>query len=268
MRYGMNQAGFPSDDFAETCRILSNAGYDGVEPNYVSAGQITRAEGRESMRETVVGHDLSVPAVSTTLHWEYPISSTNERLRRRGIEIGREMIDSATVLDADEVLIVPAYLRPGDDYQTAYDLAVDGVRELARYGADRGVGVAIENVQNNFCYSPTELVEFVDDVASAGLVSVYFDVGNGFRWGLPDRWIRVLDDYISKVHVKDWNTAAHEPTYPLQGDIDWDSVCDALTDVGYDGWITAEIPPYESSPERMPEQLIENLQFLFSDIEH
>lgn len=264
----MNQAGFPSEVFEETCRILSTEGFDGIEPNYTEEGEISHQDGRAAMRDVILDSELTVPAVSTTLQWEYPLSSTDDELRNRGIEIGKEMIDVAAEFGADDVLIVPAYLLPGDDYDTAYNLAVHGVRELANYGADRDIGLAIENVQNNFCYSPNELASFVEDVASSGSVSVYFDVGNGYRWGLPERWIRVLGEYISKVHVKDWDTNAHQPTYLLQGDIDWSSVTNALADIDYDGWITAEIPPYELYPERMPGQVIENMKFLFEDLEN
>jgi len=268
MKYAMNQAGFPSEDFAETCAILAAAGYDGAEPNYTLDGPLTDESGRTFVRETAAEYGLSIPAVSTTLHWEYPLSSTDKERRIRGIEIGKSMIDAAAELGAEEILIVPAYLTPGDEYETAYENAVRSVRTLEQYGDEHSVDIAIENVQNNFCYSPTEMAEFVDEASDLGAISIYLDIGNGLRTGLPDRWINVLGDYISKVHVKDWQTDAHRPTYPLQGDINWKSVTNALADTGYNGWITAEIPPYESHPERMPNQLLETLQFLFEDLHH
>ncbi|MFC7157311.1 sugar phosphate isomerase/epimerase family protein [Halomarina halobia] len=263
MKFGMNGAGFPTDDFADACAVLASAGYDGVEPNYAADGPIATEEGRRAMRRAAESNGLSIPAVSTTLHWEYPLSSPNEGTRRRGLAIGEGMIDAAAALGADEVLIVPAVVEPSASYGRCYERALDAVRDLARYGDDRGVGIAVENVQNDFLYSPGELARFVERAGEAGPVSVYFDVGNGLRWGLPDRWIRELGARISRVHVKDWLTDAHRPTYPLQGDVDWPSVVDALAEIGYDGWITAEVPPYRSSPRRMPAQVIENLRYLF-----
>lgn len=262
-RFGLNQAGFPTSDIETTCEILADAGYDGVEPNYQADGLLTTPDGREQVRRAAVEHDLDVPAVSTTLHWEYPLSSADKEKRRQGIDVAREMVDAAATLDAEEILIVPALIAPGADYDADYDRAVESVREIAGYAADADVGVSIENVQNDFLYSPREFVEFLDAVESAGSVSAYFDVGNGFRWGLPDRWIRELGDRISKVHVKDWLTDAHRPTYPLQGDIDWDSVVAALSDVGYDGWISAEIPAYNTEPHRMPPDVLDTMQYLF-----
>lgn len=267
MNFGLNQAGFPTDDFTETCELLASAGYEGIEPNYTADGPITDPDGRRTMKRAADRHGLSIPSVSTTHHWEYPLSSLDETTRQKSLEIGREMIDVAAIFEADEVLIVPAVIDPGSSYKRCYDRALESVRELAKYGAERDIRIAVENVQNDFLYSPRELKEFVEAAAEAGPVSVYFDVGNGFRWGLPDRWITELDEHISKVHVKDWLTDTHRVTYPLQGDVDWLSIVDALETIDYTGWITAEVPPYESFPRRMPGQVLENMKFIFERID-
>ena len=267
MKFGLNQAGFPADDFAETCEIVSSAGYDGVEPNYTTDGRITTEDGRRDMKRIATDYGLDIPAVSTILHWEYPLSSTDEETRQRGIQLGKSMIDAAAAFDADDVLIVPAAIEPETPYEQAYDLAMDSMTELVRYAANHDVTVAVENVQNNFLYSPGEFEQFVSTLSDVGPVGVYLDVGNGFRWGLPNRWIRELGDWISKVHVKDWRKESHVPTYPLQGDIDWNSVCEALADIRYDGWISAEVPAYQSHPHRMPRQVLDNMTYLFDPID-
>jgi L-ribulose-5-phosphate 3-epimerase len=268
MKYGLNQAGFPTDDFAETCKIVSTAGYDGVEPNYTATGPITTEDGQREMKRAAESNGLSIPAISTLLHWEYPLSSLDDEVRQEGLSISKRMVDAAAAFDADEVLIVPAVIEPSAPYKQCYDRALKSVRQLAQYGADRGVEIAVENVPNDFLYSPGEFRKFIDAASDSGPVSIYFDVGNGFRWGQPNRWIRELGEHISKIHVKDWLTDAHRPTYPLQGDIDWQSVVNAIAEINYDGWITAEIPPYNSFPERMPAQVLENLEFLFNSVSH
>jgi hexulose-6-phosphate isomerase len=265
MQYGLNQTGFPSDEFERICSILAAAGYDGVEPNVERNGPLTTESGRQEACRIVDEHDLSVSAVSTIEHWEYPLSSADRERRETGLQISRNMIDAAAALGADDVLVVPAVIDADTSYERGYERAVRAVRELADYAADREVTVAIENVQNNFLPSPREFVEFLDDVDDAGPIAAYFDVGNAFRSGLPTQWLRALDGHISKVHVKDWFQQGHRPTYPLQGDIDWGRVVAAMNDTDYDGWITAEIPPYPSYPERMPRQVLENMRFLFED---
>ncbi|WP_137290841.1 sugar phosphate isomerase/epimerase family protein [Natronorubrum halophilum] len=265
MRYGLNQAGFPADEFAETCPILAAAGYDGVEPNIERDGPLTTDDGRREAAEVVAAHDLTVPAISTISHWEYPLSSDDDELREIGLEIGRNMIDAAAALDAEDILIVPAVIEDGASYDADYERAVDSVRKLTDYAADHDVGVAIENVQNNFLPSPDEFAAFLDDVADAGPVGAYFDVANALRSGLPSRWLHALEGRIAKIHVKDWLTDAHRVTYPPQGDINWARVLDAFDAIGYDGWITAEVPAYPSFPERMPPDVLDTMRFLFED---
>jgi hexulose-6-phosphate isomerase len=70
----------------------------------------------------------------------------------------------------------------------------------------------------------------------------YFDVGNVVEFGYPQEWIRELGRRIVKVHIKEY-AKPKRFDYPLgEGEIDWPAVRRALIDVGYDGWITAEVP--------------------------
>lgn len=265
MQYGLNQSGFPSDNFETTCEILSTAGFDGVEPNVTRDGPLTTDEGRQTAHNIVDNHGLDVPAISTISHWEYPLSSADEESRQIGLEIGRNMIDAAAVLGAEDILIVPAVVENGAAYDADYDRAVKSVRELANYAADKDVRIAIENVQNNFLPSPEEFATFLNDVEDAGPISAYFDIGNALRSDLPSRWLRTLDDYIAKIHIKDWIVDDHRVTYPPQGDVNWERVLTAVEDIEYNGWITAEVPPYSSFPERMPADVLDTMQFLFEN---
>lgn len=265
MNYGLNQCGFPAEELYENCAIVAAAGYDGIEPNVSKGGPLTTESGRERLERIAGDHQLAIPSISTTSHWEYPLSSSDDERREIGLDIARDMIDAAAVLGAEDVLIVPALIEAETDYDAAYDRAVQSIRELATYGADRNVTVAVENVQNDFLKSPEAFAAFLDEVDDAGPVGAYVDVGNAFRSGLPSRWLRTLDGRISKLHIKDWLRDAHRPTIPLAGDIDWVSVVAAFEEIKYDGWITTEVPPYQCYGERTPEQLLSNVHFLFEE---
>ena len=165
------------------------------------------------------------------------------------------------------MLIVPAVVDEQTPYDEAYDRALDSVRALAASGADRGVTVCVENVWNDFLLSPLEFARFVEAASDAGPVGAYFDVGNVKRFGYPAQWIRILGEHVERVHVKDYRTDIDTMegfTYPLEGDIDWTAVDEALAEIGYDGWITAEVSPYRTAPERLPPRLRADLEYLFS----
>nr|WP_233341007.1 sugar phosphate isomerase/epimerase family protein [Haloprofundus sp. MHR1] len=267
MRFALNQMGFPEQRLEANVDLLAEAGYDGIEPNLTADGPLWDDGAVADLADRIVASGLDVPAVSTTLHWERQLSSADEETRAAGIEAGERMIALADAFDAGAVLVVPAVIDEETRYDDAYDRALESVRRLASVGAERDVTVCVENVWNDFLLSPLEFAGFVDEASSAGPVGAYFDVGNVRRFGRPEQWIRILGDRIERVHVKDYRTDVDTIdgfTYPLEGDVDWGAVADALADVGYDGWVTAEVPPYRTAPERMPPRVRGDLEHLFS----
>ena len=53
-------------------------------------------------------------------------------------------------------------------------------------------------------------------------------------------------------------------TYLLDSDINWVEVMKAFKDVGYDGYVTAEMPPYSSFPEQMVYDTSAHLDKIFA----
>ncbi|WP_101296809.1 sugar phosphate isomerase/epimerase family protein [Halegenticoccus soli] len=267
MKFALNQVGFPYEDLLENLSFLADAGYDGVEPNVTADGPLWDDDRVAAFAAEANRAGVGVPAVSTTLHWEFPLSSPDGKTRDRGVEIGERMIEVAARVGAEAVLIVPGVVDGDTPYDEAYDRGLEAVRTLARRGSEYGVTIAVENVWNDFLLSPLEFASFVDAAAEAGPVGAYFDAGNVRRFGRPEQWIRILGDRVARIHVKDYRTDVDTIegfTYPLQGNLAWGEITRALADVGYDGWITAEVPPYETYPDQMPPQLLANLRRIFA----
>lgn len=259
MKFALNQSGFPTESIQDSFKILSDAGYDGAEPNLQAEGPLHTTDGRSRMASLADDTGLDLPSVSTGVHWDFPLTSADTDCRRRGINMGKEMIDAAEFFGADSVLIVPGVLQPEPAYDEAYDIALDSIRELAAYGDEAGVTVAIENVGNDFLLSPLEFRDFIDRVSDAGPVGAYVDVGNALYYGqYPNQWLRILGDRVTRVHVKGFDE--NGTTYPLQGNVDWRAVSTALDDIDYDGWVTAEVYPYETHPKLTPFHVLESLR--------
>lgn len=262
MQFGFNAMGFHADP-AESVPVVAAAGYDGVEFSLDVDGALTDPDDLAALAALADDHDLETPSVLTPAFWEHPLTSTDAETRAEGVRHGRALIDAAATLGADTALVVPGVVDEATPYDVAYENALDGVRELAKYASGTGVTLAVENVWNDFLLSPREFAAFVDAASEAGPVGAYFDVGNVLRFGYPEQWIRILDDRLVAVHVKDYDESVDTIdgfTYPLQGDVDWPAVREALDDVGYDGWVSPEVPPYETRGERMPEQVLANLR--------
>ena len=138
------------------------------------------------------------------------------------------------------VLVVPAVVNTKVGYRDAYKRSQKHIRDLIPDAQAHGIKIAIEEVWNKFLLSPVEFARFIDEFESPW-VGAYFDVGNVVEFGYPQEWIRELGKRILKVHIKEYAKPKRFDYKLGEGEIDWTAVRDALRDVGYDGWITAEV---------------------------
>jgi len=81
------------------------------------------------------------------------------------------------------------------------------------------------------------------DEFSSPYVKAYLDVGNMVFYGYPQDWIRTLGKRINRVHLKDFKVEDEKLEWKNLGEgaIDWPEVRKAFGEVGYQGWVTAEL---------------------------
>lgn len=282
MKKGLNQWCLPqSVGLRRILYVCKEAGIDGVELNMVDPeadsarpvadrwGVLTLDASDEEIREASslareVGIDL--PSVSTGLHWKYPLSSPDQALREKGIQVVERMLHVAKLLGADTILLVPGAVNDQIPYDEAYRRSLDALKALAPQAERLGVFIGIENVWNKFLLSPLEMRDFIDAVGSE-YIGAYFDVGNVLAYGYPDQWIRILGHRIRKVHVKDFRTDIgniYGFTNLLLGDVPWERVMAALRDIGYDGYMTAELGTYKFGVERLPADVSGAMDVIFA----
>jgi hexulose-6-phosphate isomerase len=170
--------------------------------------------------------------------WNFPYS--DPAAIRKGVDEMEIALRSANAMGADAVLLVPAVVNENVRYADAYEHSQRHVRKLVPLAEELGVVVAVENVWNNFLLSPLEFARYVDELESPW-VRAYFDVGNVVAFGWPQDWIRTLGKRIVKVHVKDFKKKQREFVQLRDGDVNWPEVRRAFAEVGYTGFITAEV---------------------------
>lgn len=149
-------------------------------------------------------------------------------------------LQNARDCGADAVLLVPAVVNPQVMYRDAYERSQREIRKLLPLAEKLKVVIAVENVWNKFLLSPIEFARYVDEFNSPFL-RAYFDVGNIVLYGYPQDWIRTLGARIVKVHVKGFDARKMQFVALREGTIDWPEVRRALKEVGYKGFVTAEI---------------------------
>jgi hexulose-6-phosphate isomerase len=108
--------------------------------------------------------------------------------------------------------------------------------------------ILVENVWNQMFYEHDappeqgagEFVRFVDSFDSPW-VGMYYDIGNHWKYGQPGDWIRAFGRRCVKLDVKGFSRATGEFVDIGEGDLPWGQVREALDEIGYAGWATAEV---------------------------
>ena len=196
-------------------------------------------------------HGVGISSVLTIAQFHYSLIADDPAIRRTGIDLVRRLFDCAELAGAPNLLVVPGVVTFGIDYRDAYARLEEALGILKEEAERRSIGLGLENVWGKFLYSPLEMRDLIDRVHSP-LVGVHFDVGNIVQHGHPDQWIRILGDRIRNVHLKDYQASIDNIrgfTHLFQGDVPWDRVMQALREVGYDGYLIAEVPPLPFCPE-------------------
>ena len=226
----------------EKFALLKELGFDGVElpsPN------------QWSVEEVVAARDATgfpVHGVVCSEHWKSPLNHPDAAVRARCVAAIREAISDASAYGASSVLVVPAVVNKSMPYEEAWRLSRESIAQVIPDAEKAGIDIAFENVWNNFLLSPREAAEYVDSFGS-DRVGWYFDVGNLVAYGWPEQWIRILGPRIMKIDVKEYSREKLDQegrwagfgVKLTEGDCDWPSVMQALDDVGFQGWMTAEI---------------------------
>lgn len=256
MKKGINLWCFPNDwSLEKKLALASQAGFHGVELNIEETGHLTLESTQEELIEIgklVTSYNLEIVGLSTALFWNNPLTSSGPDIREKARNIVSKMIENAHTLKVDTILVVPGLVTEDVRYDVAYETSKHELIDLARYAEELNVVIAIENVWNKFLLSPIEMKRFLNEIGSNN-VKAYFDVGNILNFGFPDQWLTILDSYIQCIHVKDFKNEIgniHGFTSLFHGDVNWSRVMDALHEIHYDGYITAEVMPNKHFPDR------------------
>ena len=262
MKKGINIWSFPQGTVKESLELAKDAGFEGVELAIGPVGELTPDSTDAEIKEVkniADGLGLSLYSLSNGLCWDYRLSDDNPAVRQRAKDIIKKQIDTAKLLGADTVLVIPGAVNVSFSmpevkvaYDVVYNRALEGLEELKAYAESAQIYIGLENVWNKFLLSPMEMRDFIDKVDSP-YVGSYFDVGNTLYCSYPEDWIRILGNRIKKVHFKDYrvNVGSLDGFVDLlAGDANYPEVVKALGEVGYDGWVSAEmIPNYKYHTE-------------------
>jgi hexulose-6-phosphate isomerase len=240
---------------------VKNAGFDGIElwlgdePWFQMT--TTDAEVRE-LRRKVESAGLVVSNVSTGLHWASPLSARDPTLRARAVTIVERQIQTAALLGTDAILVVAGLVTEEIPYNEVYQRCVETLKPLGERAVRAGVKIGCENCnsEQRFLISPREFAQFLNDVHSPA-IGLHLDVGNIHDTGFAEQWVEIHGPRITRIHVKDVlkhrGRCGDQSVYTnlFLGDNNWPAIRAALSKVGYDGWLVAEMEArYRFAPDQ------------------
>ena len=188
------------------------------------------------------------------------------------------MIDIAEFLEAPTILTIPGAVDNSIlseeieivPYDEVYKRVKEIISEVSIVAEKKGVMLALENVPNEFLLSPIEFKNFIEGIESKA-VGCHFDVANClYNGGFPEDWIRILGSHIKVIHLKDYRVSIGNLegfVNIFEGDINWEEVCKALAEIGYNGALISEVlPPFRYHPEVLWESVSIAMDYLIKDI--
>lgn len=236
----------------EKFKLLVELGYDGIEldsPNDFSDDEVLSAKEASG---------IEIPGVVDSVHWRDTLGDPDPEVRARGRAGLETALRDTKTYGGTTALLVPAVVSAKVSYAEAYERSQAEIRKVLPLAAELEVAIAIENVWNHFLLSPLEAARYVDEFESKH-VGWYMDVGNIVNYGWPEQWIRVLGHRVMKLDIKEFSRKKRDDEGLWQGfgvqigegDCNWPAVMEALDDIGYDGWASAEVGG--GGPERLLE---------------
>ena len=236
-KYGMTKG----RSLRERFQSAKDAGFDGVEmdsPNGMSVQDVVKAAQEVGIR---------IPGVVDSVHWRITLSDADPAKREEGRQALETAIRDSHAYGGTSVLLVPAVCGGSVSEADAWSRSIEEIRKTLPLAAELGIHVLIENVWNRFLYdhdgpntqSAEKFAAYLDAIDSPW-VGAYFDIGNHQKYGRPSDWIRTLGSRLVKCDVKDWGIQSGWARIG-DGDVDWSAVNQSLSDIGFTGWVSAEV---------------------------
>lgn len=226
--------------------------------------------------------ELDVVAVNPYL-WTEPIwqrgalTSPNPKVREQAIARGKLAVDIARLLGATKMC-----LWPGEDgwdyhfqsnYNFLWDSTVDGIREIAEYGADIQIGIEykMKEPRTHMLIGTAAKAALLGIEVGLPNVGAYLDFGHALMANEnPAESVALLSRHkrLVGVHVNDNYGSGDDDV--IVGSVHFWAIIEFLYELernGYDDWISLDIVPTRENIVEACQQSIINLNNLYSLIQ-
>lgn len=246
----------------ERCvRFLKEAGFDAIDWSFFAMtegrGPFCAADWREHAQTLrKIGEDCGIGFAQA--HAPFPSSSGQEPFDTVIFERIVRAMEAASILGVRNIIVHPMQHLPyAANRDRLFDMNLDFYRRLIPYCERFNIRVATENmwqfdekrgiIIDSVCSQPETFCALLDALDSPWIVGC-LDIGHSALVGVePADFIRALGPKrLQALHVHDVDYHSDCHTMPFIERVDWESVAQALGEIGYEGDFTLEADQFLS----------------------
>ncbi|ABQ26700.1 sugar phosphate isomerase/epimerase family protein [Geotalea uraniireducens] len=269
LRFGYNTNGFAHHSIEDAIEILAELGYDGIaitvdhnhcnilkttDEEIASLSRILEQRGLKVVVETGARYFLD--------RWRKhePGFVSNEGREER-ITFTKKAIDLGKTLQAEAITICSGRLSPQVDAELAWPILVQGLADVAEYADKQGMNIALEPEPGMYIDDLTEYDRLCEEPLLKDRLHLALDIGHVrcSETRSIEEAILTYRDRIKTIHIEDIKGDVHEHLFFGDGDIDFQPVMNALSQISFEGLINVEL---SRDSHRAVEMAIKSIGFL------
>lgn len=273
IRLAFSTNAFKKNTLDDAIDAIAGIGYRGVElmadlhhayPPVMDAGR------RQEVKDRIARDGLVVSNVNAfTLFADgdtyHPTWIEDEQAKReKRIHHTLACIELAAQFGAKTISLQPGgpMIGTGMTREPAGERFAEGLARVVPAARQHNVILGIEPEPGLFIETAAEYLEFKNRFfRNEDFVRMNCDTGHLFCVGEdPAAVIRQMPEQIVHVHLEDIGAnRVHQHLTPGKGAMDFPAIFKAIEDVGYDGWTTVELYPYETTAAGVAKLAYEHL---------
>jgi len=260
MEFAFSTNAFKRFSLKDTINILSEIGYNGIEilcdiphayPKNLTNSDINELKQMLSNLKISISNlnAFTLFAIGDTHHPSWIENDIGSRKLR--IDHTLDCIKLARKLGVSNISTEPGgpVNSQGLSENELLRIFENGINEVLKTAEDENVTVLVEPEPGLLIENSEQFIKFIKNFDSKH-IGLNFDIGHFFCVGEdPSQVIYKLSEYVRHVHLED--IAADRTHHHLmlgEGAIDIESVFKSLKDIGYEGFTTIELYPYQECP--------------------
>lgn len=271
LEFGFSTNAFREYELTEAIESIAEAGYHGVELLFDQPHlypPTATDEEIEAVLETVRTAEITISNCNAFMltaieDFHHPsFIEPDTAYRRKRIEYTRAAIKTAAALGQSHISIEPGGPLPTEKSTSwGLDKFEEGLRTLLPVAEEKDVTLLIEPEPELLIETSDQFLELIQRIDSSH-VKCNFDAGHFYCVDEdPAELVSQLAPYTEHYHLEDIPAdRTHEHTQLGDGDMDIGEFLTAIEDTSYDGFVTVELYPYESTAAETARESMDYLQ--------